>query len=95
MRLRGAGAGRVLAYDESLKSVNFSFFNRSCGRLVDIRKAKPKRAPTTDTPPPEDHGYVQGPIDKLLHHDNVTLLNANKDVTGSRSLNYDLKKRPI
>jgi len=79
----------------ALRASILAFSIAHARRLVDIRKAKPKRAPTTDNPPPEDHGYVQGPIDKLLHHDNVTLLNANKDVTGSRSLNYDLKKRPI
>ena len=64
-------------------------------RFVDIKKDKPRREPTTDIPPPTDHGYVQGTLDKKLHYESFTLLEANKDVSGPKSFNDALKERPL
>ena len=79
----------------AFKAFVFAFQIARTRRCADIKKDKPRRDPTTEIPPPKDHGYVQGPIDKLPHYENFTLLQANKKASGPKSFCEVLKERPL
>jgi len=60
--------------------------------FIDINRDKPRRAPTTDVPPPDEteFDYVEGPINPLLHYRSFTLLKPDENITGPASLRDEL-----
>ena len=79
----------------ALKASILAFTIAYTRRFVDTKKNHPRRAPTTDIPPPRDPGYVEGPIENLLNHESLSLHEVNPGVTGPKSFNDELRKRPL
>ena len=80
----------------ALKASMLAFTIACTRRFVDTKKNHPRRAPTTDIPPPSrDLSYVEWPIENLLNHESFSLHEANTGATGPKSFNDELRKRPL